>query len=755
MSIYSILPKGRYKTTLRFLISVFFLTMPVFAFSQKVKYRTVCVIDSENNFVSGVNIKIDFCGKIIDGYTNEKGIFGFEVFEGITCTKANVRIQSYLYTPVDTLIDFSNSINSQIVLNSIALDEVKVIGYRKISQENAEKVTFSINTNGLLKSAKADMALRRIPNIIYSNGTFSLIGKQKKAKILVNGLEVSDQELSKLDAKNIDKVELYQVGLNDDQYAGEIRIILKKDLSILYKGEIDMGANLLSLGGNFSPSFTYRSKTIDFLAWGSYTNEQQESKYKINRNNKDVFSSVNHNHLQQYSAASKINIFFSPKWMSSLSYSFFGYNSPADVSWKLDGVAQPDKNIKESYYSNFVNIVVRCDLNHNERFFGKARYFNYVSKNSSSTPLTKFIGKMDEITGDFLYELDSLSLFKRYHNLAVGYKSIYRNSILTSSNKMYTSDVQQFYVKGNFSINDTWDFFVLLRGEWDGYKFEKNKVIREFSFLPSATLNYQSKIGSLSATYVKSIERPSIDYLNPDIFYINDFTQVKGNPNIKSQSTDKYSINYSKQIKDNYFTAVVSFSSIQNLINQIYSNDYNTSVYENVGSGQMFKLDIAYNKPFFSNALNVNLSVGAGYVAYKIVPELLDKVLSQEHRGWSFNSSMNLSYAMPKDWFINLSMNYSNKYIAFNAIYYKKPTFNLLLTKSLLQNNLDITLQYIDMFRLSGDQRVEYFLKGVNQISTFHLPTSRLSLSFVYRFGKQFKSRNIGRAIINEDITTK
>lgn len=254
---------------------------------------------------------------------------------------------------------------------------------------------------------------------------------------------------------------------------------------------------------------------------------------------------------------------------------------------------------------------------------------------------------------------------------------------------------------------------------------------------------------------MKSIERPSIDYLNPDIFYINDFTQIKGNPNIKSQSTDKYSINYSKQIKDNYFTAVVSFSSIQNLINQIYSNDYNTSVYENVGSGQMFKLDLAYNKPFFSNALNVNLSVGAGYVAYKIAPELLDKVLNQEHRGWSFNSSMNLSYAMPKDWFINLSMNYSNKYIAFNAIYYKKPTFNLLLTKSLLQNNLDITLQYIDMFRLSGDQRVEYFLKDVNQISTFHLPTSRLSLSFVYRFGKQFKSRNIGRAIINEDITTK
>ena len=116
---------------------------------------------------------------------------------------------------------------------------------------------------------------------------------------------------------------------------------------------------------------------------------------------------------------------------------------------------------------------------------------------------------------------------------------------------------------------------------------------------------------------------------------------------------------------------------------------------------------------------------------------------------------MNLSYMMPKNWFINLSMNYIDKDIKLNAIYYKKPTFNLLLTKSLLQNNLDISLQYIDMFGLSGEQRIEYYFKDVNQISTYRLPTSRLYISLVYRFGKQFRSRNIGRTIINEDITTK
>ena len=753
MKIYSKLPKGRYITTFRFVLSVILSIIPVIVFYQNMK--TISVLDIDNHFVSGVKVKVDFHQKKVEGITNEKGEFRFKIQDDSTSNRAKVSVQSSLYMPVDTIIDFSCSANPQIILKPMALNEVEVIGYKRIAQENAEKTTFLINTKGLLKSAKADLALRRIPNLVYSDGTFYLAGEQKKTKILVNGLEVSEQELSKIDAKDIEKVELYKIGQNDDQHSGEIRILLKKNLSILYKGEVDMGANLLSLGGNFTPSFTYKSKKIEFLTWMSYANERQESQYKINRNDKNIYSSVNNNHLQQYSASSRLNIFFSPKWMSSLSYSCFGYSNPADVSWQLDSVAQPGKSVRESYYSNFANLIIRHDLSANERLFVKARYFNYKSKNRSSLPETNFIGRMNELTGDLLYELDSLSLFKRWHNLAVGYKSIYRNSMLTSSNKAYISDVQQFYVKDYFSLNNAWDFLILLRSEWDGYKFEKSRYFRTFSFLPSATLNYKSGIGNLSATYVRSIERPNIDYLNPDVFYINDFTQVKGNPNIASQYTDKYSINYNRQIKDSYLTAIVSFKKVNNLIDQIYSTDYNTSTYENIGNEQTLKFDLAYNKPLFSNALNVNFSVGGGYSIFKIAPKFLDKALTKEHRGWSFITSMNLSYLMPQDWFINLSMNYMNKDIKLNAIYYKKPTFNLLLTKSLLQNNLDISLQYIDVFGLSRDQRIEYYFKNVNQISTYRLPTSRLYISVVYRFGKQFRSRNIGKTIINEDITTK
>ena len=169
----------------------------------------------------------------------------------------------------------------------------------------------------------------------------------------------------------------------------------------------------------------------------------------------------------------------------------------------------------------------------------------------------------------------------------------------------------------------------------------------------------------------------------------------------------------------------------------------------------MLRLDIAYNKPFFSNTLNINLNIGTGYATFKIDSKLLDNVLSRDNNGWYFTSSANISYLMPRDWFIDFSMNYTSKDITLNATTYKKAMLNLLLTKSLFHDNLDFSLQYSDMFRLSDTWRIKDNLKGINQISTFQIPSSMLIFSITYRFGRQFTNRNIGRSIQNDDITTK
>ncbi|RRD02946.1 TonB-dependent receptor [Prevotella sp. OH937_COT-195] len=756
MKNYFVQSKIRYTTVFRFLSSFVFFVISVFAFPQNVKTWKIRVTDLENLSVIGVRLKLNICEREIEGFTDENGILKYQLSECDTCTRAFISVRSNMYMPLDTIVDFSSSVDSEITLMPKALDEVEVVGYKTISKGNAEKVTFKTDfTKGLLKSAKADIALRRIPNIVYSGGSFMFTGKQKKAKLFVNGMEVPDEELSKIDAKDIYKVELHRVSLNDDKYSGEINVVLKKSLNAQYSGEIDMGTNLLNTGFGVNPLFKYRSKKIEVTTWVSYVNDRQNSQYKRNRNDEDVFLSDNHNHLKQYGGLCRLNMFFSPRWMSSLSYSMFGYKSPADISWQLYGVTQPEKEVEESYFSNFANMVIRHDINAGERFYIKARYFNYKSENRSTMPVTRYIGRMNEYTGDLMYEADSVSLFNKYHSVAAGYKSIYRNSTLTSSDKTYISDVQQFYIKDNILLNDKWSMFVLLRGDWDGHKFENGNAQRKFSFLPSCTVNYGSGKGSLSATYTRSIERPGIDYLNPDVYYINDMTRFKGNSKLKSKYTDRYSVNYSRQIKDSYLTAVMSYENTDNFIGQIYLDDYNTSTYENTGHGHNYRMDVAFNKPFLSNKLNLNLSVGTMYKAFKIKPYLKDKALNGENKGWAFICSGNLSYMMPKEWFLNLSMDYTSRDITFNTVTYVRPMLNILLTKALFRNHLNISLQYIDMFGLARKRRVECDFKGIRQTSTCHLATSRLSISVVYHFGKQFRGRSVGETIDNEDMITK
>ena len=133
------LPKGRYMMTL--MLGVILL-YHVSLFSQNVGTRMIYVLDTENHYVSGVKLKVDFHKKRVEGVTNEKGEFRFEIQDDSTSNRAKVSVQGYLYTPVDTIIDFSYSVNPQIILKPIALNEVEVIGYKKQLKKMQKKQHF-------------------------------------------------------------------------------------------------------------------------------------------------------------------------------------------------------------------------------------------------------------------------------------------------------------------------------------------------------------------------------------------------------------------------------------------------------------------------------------------------------------------------------------------------------------------------------------------------------------------------------------
>lgn len=729
--------------------------LPSAILAQEANTWIIRVVDASNNALSDITVKTNICQKEFTGVTDEQGFLKYEKTSLEGCDEVSISIQNPLYEPLDTIVSLTDAGYTLLTLLPITLEEVGVVGYRQIAHHSAEKTVLKVDTKGLLKSAKANLALMRMPNIIYSDESYYIVGQTQAAQILINGIEASSEDIKRIDAKDVDYVELLPIGLNDEQPGGRINIVLKKNLPSMYRGETQLSTNLLSPMGRISPTFIYRAKAFDLMSWGSYVNNKQKSRFYTDRNGQNILSSRREPHLQQYSFTSRANLIISPQWRTGFSYSYFGFKSPTDMYWTLNGVPQIDKKITEKYSTSTADLILRYSKNRNTRSFLKARYRDYNSQNNSSPPIVNFKGRMKEWTGEYSQELDSLLLLGKSNNLATGYRSIYRRSTLTSSQTKYNNQVQQLYVKNSVNITEGLSLLLLLRGEWESYKFDHRASTQNFSFLPTTSVNYSGTIGTISSTFSRKIDRPSVDYLSPDTVYIDDLEQTRGNPFLKPQYENRYSIQYSKQIQNSYLSLVSSFASTKNLISNIFLDNYNVSTYENIGKKRNFSFLVSYYKPFLNNMLVFNATAGTGYTRYKIEALSHGSPLVSPRNGWYFTNSLYLSYLMPKGWFVSASMNYTNRQLELNTVLRERPFISLSATKSLLQDKLELSINYMDLFRLYAKQRIEYNFRNMAQSSTRYLSTSMLTISVTYRFGKQFVSRGTGTFIETDDITTK
>lgn len=89
-----------------------------------------------------------------------------------------------------------------------------------------------------------------------------------------------------------------------------------------------------------------------------------------------------------------------------------------------------------------------------------------------------------------------------------------------------------------------------LRGEYtfsDGNSLTLGKRIKKDypDLFPSANIGYTiNENNVVSLSYARKVSRPNYRYLNPFEYYIDKFTSQRGNPDIKPQYTDGFTLNY-------------------------------------------------------------------------------------------------------------------------------------------------------------------------------------------------------------------
>ena len=168
-------------------------------------------------------------------------------------------------------------------------------------------------------------------------------------------------------------------------------------------------------------------------------------------------------------------------------------------------------------------------------------------------------------------------------------------------------------------------------------------------FVPSINISRKLKAGNtLKVAYNRRIQRPSIQFLNPNIQAANPLMVTKGNPNLDPEYTDNYEVSYSQFIKG---TTLNISGFVRNTTGAIQSvresrGDTIYTNYKNIGR------EDAYGFNFFGNvAIGKKFSLNGGTDAYyAVLNNNQADTLNVKNSGWVLNGRLFGNYTLKKGW---------------------------------------------------------------------------------------------------------
>lgn len=647
------------------------------------------------------------------------------------------------------------SSDTTVVEKEATINEVVVKAFKRIEKGDAKKSVFKLNTK-LPENIKADMALQELPGITSDNEGFRIAGNNRVSKLLIDGIEASQEEIKALKASDIDRVEVKYISTEGNRYAGEINIIRRKKHDTMLYGSLGVSGSMIRRMESVAPNISYRNDRLEVSFLGGLTRHESNLNTSMDRwladGEHQAFKSDGNSIVWQKVALLKSSYLFSDKWSAYLSYGYFNY----DIKQRNDIISISglnDKNdLREKMDNHIVNAMMKYAINNNNRLFLKGRFQFYRDKNHvEQQTLGDYSSIMREYSVEALQEIDSLRLFQNRHEVNYGLKAILRSNQPSGTESLH-NDVYIAYLNDRFNLSKRWSLYWQLRMELAQYRMS-NLTKNEHSLLPSVRVNYRKGKSSLSLTAERYVTRPSVDYLNPDIFYINEVSQIIGNPDLNAQYNNWFNLSYQQQIQSAMLTLSSSYQYLSDDIELVYNDDMNTATYMNAGYGNILGFTISYMQPLLNHRLTINASFETKYYDFRIASHLRGMAQSMGNTGWGYRASLFASYVSTKQWYYMVNGSVNTYIREMSSVTTQLPMLSFTVQKSFLKNKLTVSLSGMQL--LNTRVKKEFLFKTASETMINKTYNSNISLSLTWNFGKAFMSRRVGTTISNDDIQVK
>ncbi|MET7255979.1 TonB-dependent receptor domain-containing protein [Dyadobacter fermentans] len=590
-----------------------------------------------------------------------------------------------------------------LVPDVVQLNEVEVVGMAQMVEEKVDRLVYNAEKDITSKGGDASDVMKKVPMLTVDlDGNVSLRGSSN-VRVLINNKPSTIIATSVADAlkqipadmiKSVEVITSPSARYDAEGSAGIINIITKK--STIQGGTLNLDTGIGNRGSNLGLRGNYRVGKMGFSlgGFGRFNYNMPGKSENIQTGKQSNFST-----LQTSDSKNK---------MAFGSYNF-GWDWEIDAKTSLSaGVRYGMRNSKidqELYTYNTVNDTTRTsfrDVNSKDlsgTWDVNVDYMKTLAKAGQELSISTQYSRNNR-TNDYdadVYSLSNAQLkdllgstgnnnsshnqestvqvdyqtpIKENQMLEVGGKGIFRQVVSNydyysngslgqpqpASNLNYDQNVAAGYLSYTYTTKSRFTVKAGTRYEYtsiDAHQGEAGdlKLPAYGNLVPSINLSQTFGKGqTIKLAYNRRLQRPGIQFLNPNRNAANPQNITVGNPNLKPELTDQVELGTSF-FKNSMYINVSTFARFTNSsIESIRTTDDNgviTTTYGNIGSKKNYGANIFGNVTFFKR-----WQLGGGFDFYyaDLSNNSPDPALQNSNSGFVLSGRFRTSLNIKNGW---------------------------------------------------------------------------------------------------------
>jgi outer membrane receptor protein involved in Fe transport len=698
--------------------------------------------------------------------------------------------------------------------NIQTLEEVTVAGQKSLIEDKVDRLVYNAEKDATSTGGDATDVLKKVPMLsVDLDGNVSLRGNTN-VKVLINNKPSSIMAASVADAmkqipadmiKSVEVITSPSAKYDAEGSSGIINIITKKNnlqgLTLNLDTSVGIRGGNLMLGGN------YRKGKMGFALSGF-----GRANYNINgafENSQTTTSSTGEKSLNTQYAETRNKGAFG-QYRLGWDYDINKQNTlSASVRFGLRNQYNfQDKLLNEQFKngnkigSNFRDVEVidnsgsyDLNLDYTHTFAKPQKEFSILtqySRNNRDNNFENFIlnqGDLSQILSriknenpssnqEITTQFDFQNPISKTQQIELGVKGIFRQ---------VSSDFKYFFAAGNGAYQESknktlgniFDYdqnvigtYVSLTSKLGkkysskaGLRYEYTDIAAKFAIgenlkipaygvlVPSVTLSKNLKGGStIKVSYNRRIQRPSLQFLNPNINKANPLSISQGNPELDPEFTNNVEMTVNTFFKNTFLTASLFARNTNNAIESlrdVVGKDTIRTTYANIG------LQNAYGVNIFGNYNYKNkFQIGAGGDVYYVdlKNNVSNPIYNASNSGIVANFRAFGGYNLSKGWGFQLFAFYRANQVQLQGSQGGFGIYSLSLKKDFANKKGSLGFGAENFFSPEFKIRSQINSPIIAQKSVVTLRNTNFKINFSYRIGKMsFEAPKRKKSINNDD----